>query len=266
MSNHPLIDKLYSNVLTNLGLMDNEKLIIAGPCAVESYEQMKKIADELVKNDIKFLRAGAFKPRTSAYDFQGLELEGLNILKRIKNEYNLKIVSEIPSAEYLQEFIDVVDIIQVGARNMQNFYLLKALSKINKPVLLKRGFANTLEEWLCAAEYLLIGGNNQVILCERGIRTFETITRNTLDLGSVVTIKQHYHIPIIVDPSHACGNDKLVLPLSLASLVAGADGLIVEIHPNPKVSLSDSAQALSFDECDELIKTIKKLNKIVEQS
>ncbi len=263
MSNHPLIDQLDSHVLASLGLMKNEKLVIAGPCAVESYEQMQKIAKELIKNNIKFLRAGAFKPRTSAYDFQGLELEGLNILKRIKNEYNLKIVSEIPAPEYLQAFIEVVDIIQVGARNMQNFYLLKALSKSNKPILLKRGFANTLEEWLCAAEYLLIGGNNQVILCERGIRTFETNTRNTLDLGSVVTIKQNYHLPVIVDPSHACGNNQLILPLALASLVAGGDGLIVEIHPNPKASLSDSAQALSFDEFDDLVKAINKLNKFL---
>lgn len=258
MSNHPLIDILTSNVLMNIGLKQNEKLIIAGPCAVESYEQMVEVAEELTKNHITFLRAGAFKPRTSPYDFQGLEIEGLKILKKIKAQYNLKIVSEIPSTEYLDDFVETVDIIQVGARNMQNFALLKALSKVNKPVLLKRGFANTLEEWLCAAEYLLKGGNDQIILCERGIRTFETNTRNTLDLGVVATIKQEYNIPIIVDPSHACGNNKLVTPLSLASLVVGADGLMIEIHPNPKASLSDSAQALSFNEFENLINLIKK--------
>lgn len=258
-NNHPLIDNLNSNLLEKLGLEHNEKLIIAGPCAVENYEQMKQVCDELVKNNIHFLRAGAFKPRTSPYDFQGLGLEGLNILKQIKNEYNLKIVSEIPSSELIPAFLDTVDIFQVGARNMQNFALLKALSKINKPIILKRGFGNTLDEWLAAAEYLLVGGNEQIILCERGIRTFETNTRNTLDLGSVITIKQNYHLPIIVDPSHASGKASHVLPLSNASLVAGADGLMIEIHPHPKDAKSDSLQALSFNEFDNLITNLIKL-------
>lgn len=256
MSNHPLIDNLKSNLLNELGLKNGKKLIIAGPCAIESYDQIKCIAEELVKNNVHFMRAGAFKPRTSAYDFQGMGVEGLEILKRIKSEYNLKVVSEIPAIEYIPQFEEIVDIIQVGARNMQNFALLKALSKTNKPILLKRGFANTLEEWLCAAEYLLLGGNNKVILCERGIRTFESNTRNTLDLGAVATIKQKYDVPIIVDPSHACGNSNLVLPLSLASIAAGADGLIIEIHPNPSSALSDSLQALNFIEFDNLISKI----------
>lgn len=256
-TNHPLINNLHSNVFQKLGLKKNEKLIIAGPCAVESYEQMKLVCLELQKNNIKFLRAGAFKPRTSPYDFQGLEYEGLNILKQIKEEFSLKIVSEIPSAELLDSFIDTVDIIQVGARNMQNFALLKALSKTNKPILLKRGFSNTLEEWLLASEYLLIGGNQNIILCERGIRTFETNTRNTLDLGAVITIKQNYDIPIITDPSHASGKSSHVIPLSLASIASGADGLMIEIHPNPIEAKSDRMQALSFNEFENLIKQIQ---------
>lgn len=256
---HPLVDNLHSNLLEQLGLSKSEKLIIAGPCAVESYEQMKDVCDELIKNNIHFLRAGAYKPRTSPYDFQGLELEGLKILKQIKAEYNIKIVSEIPSSELINEFLNVVDIFQVGARNMQNFALLKALSNIKKPVILKRGFGNTLDEWLSAAEYLLVGGNDQIILCERGIRTFETNTRNTLDLGAVITIKQNYDLPIITDPSHASGKASHVLPLANASLAAGADGLMIEIHPDPKKAKSDRLQALSFDEFDNLISHLIKL-------
>ncbi len=256
-NHHPLIDNLKSNVLNKLGLNKDEKLIIAGPCAVESKEQMKLVCEELKKNNIKFLRAGAFKPRTSPYDFQGLGIEGLKILKEIKNEYNLKLVSEIPSTNALDEFLDTVDIIQVGTRNMQNFELLKALSKTNKPVLLKRGFGNTLDEFLSAAEYIVLGGNQNIILCERGIRTFEPNTRNTLDLGAVITIKQNLNIPIIVDPSHASGKSSHVLPLSLASMACGADGLMIEIHPLPSSSKSDSMQALSFEQFDNLI---KKLN------
>lgn len=256
MSNHPLIDQFHFPVLQELGISKNEKLIIAGPCAVENLEQMTQIAEMLKHHHISFLRAGSFKPRTSPYDFQGLEKEALEILKYIKDTYQLKIVSEIPSIQYLDDFADAVDIFQIGARNMQNFSLLKDLSTTNKPLLLKRGFGNTLEEWLCAAEYLLLGGNQNVILCERGIRTFENATRSTLDLGSVALIKNTYQIPVIVDPSHASGRSDIVTPLSLASLEAGADGLIIEVHPNPNIALSDRTQALTFEQFQTLYSKI----------
>lgn len=257
MSNHPLIDKFNEPVLSNLGLKKDEKLIILGPCAVESMEQLEQIAKFLHENGIKFMRAGAFKPRTSVYDFQGLGTVGLQYLKQIKEKYNLKIVSEIMDPLQLP-LMDMVDVLQVGARNMQNFSLLKALGKISKPVILKRGFGNTIEEFLCAAEYILQGGNKNLILCERGIKTFEPLTRNTLDLASVALIKKNYNIPIICDPSHATGHSDLVIPLSLASIACGADGIMVEIHNNPAFSLSDSEQALNLDEAFLLIEKLKR--------
>lgn len=232
------------------------KLIIAGPCAVESYDSLLEVAKFLIANNIHYLRAGAFKPRTSVYDFQGLGIEGLAILKRIKEETGIKIVTEIPDLNLINEF-DFVDIIQVGARNMQNFSLLKALGKINKPVILKRGFGNTIDEWLCAAEYIISGGNKNVILCERGIKTFETATRNTLDISSVAIIKAYFNIPVIVDPSHASGRTDIIAPLSKASIAAGADGLLIEVHSNPTLSLSDSFQALDFESFNKLISTLK---------
>lgn len=257
MNFHPLVNSFSCPVLKNLGLNEHEPLIIAGPCAVESYESLIKTARSLKELGIKYLRAGAFKPRTSIYDFQGLQKEGLAILKQVKKETGLKIVTEIPSVEYLEQFIEEVDIIQVGARNMQNFPLLLALGKIDKPVMLKRGFGNTLEEWLCAAEYILAGGNNNLILCERGIKTFENATRNTLDLASVAIIKQTTKIPVIVDPSHACGRSDIVIPLAKAGLAAGADGLLIEVHYNPLQALSDSAQAITTQQCKSLLETIK---------
>ena len=258
MSNHPLVDSYSYPTLKNLGLKDNEKLIIMGPCAVESMEQLDAIAKFLKENGIKFFRAGAFKPRTSVYDFHGLGIKGLTMLQEIKKKYGLKIVTEITSTEYLHEMLEVADIIQVGARNMQNFELLKILGSISKPILLKRGFGNTLEEFFCAAEYILKGGNQNLILCERGVRTFDPATRNILDLGAVAIIKSHYQIPIITDPSHAMGHSELVLPLSLASFSVQADGIIVEVHNDPKLALSDGEQALTLEQAKVLIEELKK--------
>lgn len=256
MNFHPLVNSFSHPVLKNMGLNSHEPLIIAGPCAVESYESLIKTALELKELGVKYLRAGAFKPRTSIYDFQGLQCEGLAILKQIKKETGLKIVTEIPSVEFIDQFVNDVDIIQVGARNMQNFPLLLALGKINKPVMLKRGFGNTLEEWLCAAEYILAGGNNNLILCERGIKTFENATRNTLDLASVAIIKATTKIPVIVDPSHACGRSDIVIPLAKAGLAAGADGLLIEVHYDPLQALSDGAQAITIEQFKTLLKSI----------
>jgi len=256
LSSHPLIDKFNEPVLKNLGLENDEKLIILGPCAVESYAQLDEIAKFLTENNIKFMRAGVFKPRTSVYDFQGLGSSGLALLKEIKEKYNLKLVSEIMDISQLPLMNDI-DILQVGARNMQNFELLKQLGKTNKTIILKRGFGNTIDEFLCAAEYILKGGNKNLILCERGIRTFEPLTRNTLDLGCVAIIKNQYQIPIITDPSHATGHQQLVTPLALASLAAGADGIMIEIHNNPSIALSDAEQALDLKMAKELINRIK---------
>ncbi|HBN11556.1 MAG TPA: 3-deoxy-7-phosphoheptulonate synthase [Ruminococcus sp.] len=222
----------------------NNIQVIAGPCSVENEDQIIETAIAVKEAGATFLRGGAFKPRTSPYAFQGLHGEGIKLLLKAKAETGLPIVTEIMSITHLDLFADV-DIIQVGARNMQNFELLKELGKTDKPILLKRGLANTLEEWLMSAEYIMAGGNSKVILCERGIRTFETKTRNTLDISAVPLLKQLTHLPIIVDPSHATGLTSLVEPLSMASIAAGADGLIIEVHNCPKKALSDGAQSLT---------------------
>ncbi|MGD9604997.1 MAG: bifunctional 3-deoxy-7-phosphoheptulonate synthase/chorismate mutase [Bacilli bacterium] len=250
--------------INKIGDFDIQKqlLIIAGPCAIESFEQMDSVAKLLVAKGIKFIRAYSDKPRTSPYSFQGLGKSSHDIIKQIKQKYSLKIVSELLNFDDLPFFLENVDIIQIGARNMQNFELLKRLGQIQKPVILKRGFGNTIEEWLMAAEYLLKFGNSQIILCERGIRSFEPMTRNTLDISSIPIIKQITALPIIADPSHACGRSDLVKPLSLASLAAGADGLLLEIHPNPNLSLSDKEQALSLNEFSVLLDEIKKLSTL----
>ena len=263
MSNHPLIDNLKSNLLNELGLKNGKKLIIAGPCAIESYDQIKCIAEELVKNNVHFMRAGAFKPRTSAYDFQGMGVEGLEILKRIKSEYNLKVVSEIPAIEYIPQFEEIVDIIQVGARNMQNFNLLKELGEINKPVLIKRGLSATIEEWLMAAEYVLSGGNREVMLCERGIRTYEPMTRNTLDLSAIPVVKKISHLPVLVDPSHATGLRDKVAPMSRAAVAAECDGLEIEVHPHPEEAICDGAQSLLPEGYAKLYDDVKKIGQII---
>lgn len=227
-------------------------VLIAGPCAVESDEQIEKIVLSIKKAGAHILRAGAFKPRTSPYDFQGLGLKGLEILNSVRE--TIPVISEVLDIRDLPVVSEMVDIIQIGSRNMQNFPLLKEVGKIKKPVLLKRGMQATIEEWLSAAEYILYEGNPNVILCERGIRTFETYTRNTLDLNAVVVVKQKTNLPVVVDPSHGTGRSELVEKLSLAAIAAGVDGLILEVHPSPKDSISDSEQALSVEEFEKLAK------------
>ena len=233
--------------------------IMAGPCSVESEEQIVEVAKRVKKAGANFLRGGAFKPRTSPYSFQGLELEGLKLLKIAKEETGLPIVTEIMSTDYLDTFVEEVDMIQIGARNMQNFDLLKQVGRTKKPVLLKRGLSSTIEEWLMSAEYIMAGGNDNVILCERGIRTFETITRNTLDLQAVPVIKKLSHLPIIIDPSHAGGYAYLVEPMAKAAVMSGADGLMIEVHNDPENALSDGQQSLTPDAFDKLMSKIKKL-------
>ena len=230
--------------------------IIAGPCSVESEEQITAIAKEVKKSGANLLRGGAFKPRTSPYAFQGLHDEGLRLLLEAKKETGLPIVTEIMSPAHLNLFEDV-DVIQVGARNMQNFELLKELGHCKKPILLKRGLANTLEELLMSAEYILASGNPNVILCERGIRTFETATRNTLDISAVPMLKSRSHLPVIIDPSHACGIAWMVEPMAKAAAAVGADGLIIEVHNNPPKALCDGKQSITPDAFDKLVKTIR---------
>ncbi|MDU5261552.1 MAG: 3-deoxy-7-phosphoheptulonate synthase, partial [Clostridium celatum] len=229
------------------------------PCSVESEEQIIEIAKSVKKSGANFLRGGAFKPRTSPYSFQGLELEGLRLLKRAKEETGLSIVTEIMSTDYIDEFVRDVDVIQVGARNMQNFDLLKQLGKTNKPILLKRGLSSTIEEWLMSAEYIMAGGNENVILCERGIRTYEGYTRNTLDLSAIPVIKKLSHLPVIVDPSHASGYWYLVEPLAKAAIAAGADGLMIEVHNDPQHALSDGQQSVKPELFDKIMKKVKVL-------
>lgn len=236
--------------------------IIAGPCSVESKEQILEIARSVKNSGATFLRGGAFKPRTSPYSFQGLEDEGLELLKLARKETGLPIITELTSLQYLDDFVENVDIIQVGARNMQNFDMLKQLGKTKKPILLKRGLASTIEEFLLSAEYIMAGGNENVILCERGIRTFEHYTRNTLDISSVPIIKKLSHLPIIVDPSHASGIWWLIEPLSKAAIAAGADGLIIEVHNQPENALSDGDQSIKPKRFEELMVSISKIAHI----
>ena len=222
-----------------------EVVVMAGPCSVESIEQLREAAKAVKAGGAKFLRGGAFKPRTSPYDFQGLAEEGLKMLREVADEEGLKAVTEIVDKDDIELVGKYADIYQVGARNMQNFQLLKALGKAKKPVMLKRGLAATISEWLNAAEYIMAGGNEQVIFCERGIRTYETFTRNTLDLSAVAAIKELSHLPIIVDPSHGTGRWEMVRPMARAAVAAGCDGLIIEVHPHPEVALSDGDQSLT---------------------
>lgn len=237
--------------------------IIAGPCAVENYEQLFDTASYLKSKGIHILRGGAYKPRTSPYSFQGLREEGLNLLHQVGKELGMLIASEIVSLDSLEKAIQYVDIFQIGARNMQNFELLREVGKVKIPVILKRGLSSTIEEWLNAAEYIMTEGNYNIILCERGIRTFETYTRNTLDLSSVPVVKELSHLPIIVDPSHGTGKWNLVTPMSRAAIAAGADGLMIEVHPNPQCALSDGPQSLNFDAFDTLMDEIQKISSIL---
>ena len=237
--------------------------LIAGPCSVETPEQIVGIAKEVKEIGAGFLRGGAFKPRTSPYSFQGLEAEGLELLKLARKETGLPIVTEIMSTSMIDKFVDDVDVIQVGARNMQNFDLLKELGKTDKPVLLKRGLSATIEELLMSAEYIMAGGNERVILCERGIRTFETYTRNTLDLSMVPAIKKLSHLPVIIDPSHAAGKNWMVDPLSKAAIAVGADGFIIEVHNDPANALCDGQQSLKPSEYATLVEEMKAIAKAV---
>ena len=237
--------------------------VIAGPCSVETPEQICLVAEEVKKAGAGLLRGGAFKPRTSPYSFQGLHGEGIKLLLEAKKQTGLPIVTEIMNYDDIDLF-EEVDVIQVGARNMQNFELLKQLGKLNKPILLKRGLANTIEEWLMSAEYIMAGGNEQVILCERGIRTFETKTRNTLDLSAVPMIKKLSHLPVIIDPSHATGLPWMVEPMTLAAIAAGADGVMIEVHNDPPKALCDGAQSLRPDQFAELMQKVKKLSAFMK--
>lgn len=242
----------------------NEKIVvIGGPCSVEGAEPTMRIAEEIKQAGATMLRGGAYKPRTSPYSFQGMGVEGLKCLYKAKQAYGLPVVSELMSENKLEEFEQYVDLIQVGARNMQNFDLLKALGKSTKPVLLKRGLANTMEEWIMAAEYIMAGGNENVIMCERGIRTFETYTRNTLDLSVIPIIKSKTHLPIVIDPSHATGDRKLVESMSLAAIAAGADGLIIEVHENPECAWSDGAQTITPQALKTLIEKGRKIANVI---
>lgn len=258
--------KKQTKIKINDVIIGGEKFVImAGPCSVESREQIQRLAKLLGKINIKIIRGGAFKPRTSPYSFQGLEGDGLKYLREAADKYNLLVVSEIMDSKYIDLFLEYVDIIQVGARNMQNFSLLKELSKIKKPILLKRGMGATIEELLSAAEYILQGGNWQVILCERGIRTFETSTRFTLDISAIPVLKKLTHLPVIIDPSHAAGNRDIIPALSKAAFVAGADGLLIEVHDDPKNALSDGAQALLPRELNNLIKDLKNISAVIKR-
>ena len=237
--------------------------VIAGPCSIETREQITQVAEDVKRSGARLLRGGAFKPRTSPYAFQGLHEQGLDLLLEAKKATGLPVVTEIMSAEHLPLFEDV-DVIQVGARNMQNFELLKELGHVHKPILLKRGLANTIEELLMSAEYIMAGGNEQVILCERGIRTYETFTRNTLDISAVPILKRLSHLPVIVDPSHASGINWLVEPLAMAAAAVGADGLIIEVHNDPSRALCDGAQSLTPDQFDVLAKKVQKVTETVK--
>ncbi len=232
--------------------------IIAGPCSVESEEQICEIAESVKASGAHMMRGGAFKPRTSPYAFQGMRADGIALLEEAKGKTGLPIVTEIMDLSQLPLF-EQVDVIQVGARNMQNFELLKGLGKTNKPILLKRGLANTLQELLMSAEYIMAGGNEQVILCERGIRTFETATRNTLDLSCIPVLRKMTHLPIVIDPSHATGLASLVKPMAMAAAVAGADGLIIEVHNNPARALCDGPQSLTPEAFDDMVKAVNQV-------
>lgn len=240
--------------------------LIAGPCSVESTEQVLEIAKAAKASGANLLRGGAFKPRTSPYSFQGMGLEGLDILCEAKAATELPIVTELMSTKYLDIFNEKVDLIQIGARNMQNFDLLKQLGQIERPILLKRGLNATYEEWFMSAEYIMAAGNENVILCERGVRTFESYTRNTLDLQSIPVVRKLTHLPIIVDPSHAGGKWWLVEPMAKAAIAAGADGLMVEVHNNPECALCDGAQSLKPEKYDELIRQVSQIAQVIGKS
>ncbi len=241
-------------------------LIVGGPCTVENRAQMEAIASRLAIASVQALRGGVYKPRTSPYDFQGLGREGLEILAAVRDRYGMPVITEVMAISQIEEIATYADVLQVGSRNMQNFDLLKALGQADKPVLLKRGLAATIEEFVMAAEYILSHGNPNVILCERGIRSFDTYTRNVLDLGAVSALKQITHLPVMVDPSHAAGKRELVADLARAAVACGADGLIVECHPEPEKSVSDARQALSLDDMVAMVDSVKAIATAIGRS
>ncbi|MBC1520952.1 bifunctional 3-deoxy-7-phosphoheptulonate synthase/chorismate mutase [Listeria aquatica] len=236
--------------VNGLEIGKGEPTFVFGPCSVESYEQVAAVANSIRAKGLKLIRGGAFKPRTSPYDFQGLGLEGLKILKQISDEYGLGVISEIVTPKDIETALDYVDVIQIGARNMQNFELLKEAGRVNKPILLKRGLSATIEEFIGAAEYIMSQGNGEIILCERGIRTYEKATRNTLDISAVPILKKETHLPVMVDVTHSTGRKDLLLPCAKAALAIGADGVMAEVHPDPAVALSDAAQQMNLPEFD----------------
>ena len=239
--------------------------VMAGPCSVESIDQLREAARAVKAGGAEFLRGGAFKPRTSPYDFQGLAEDGLKMLRQVADEEGLKVVTEIVDKDDIELVGKYADLYQVGARNMQNFQLLKALGKAAKPVMLKRGLSATISEWLNAAEYIMAGGNENVILCERGIRTYETFTRNTLDLSAVAAVKELSHLPIIVDPSHGTGRWEMVRPMARAAVAAGCDGLIIEVHPHPEVALSDGDQSLTPKNFNSVMNELGKIARVMDR-
>ncbi|MBQ7499016.1 MAG: 3-deoxy-7-phosphoheptulonate synthase [Selenomonas sp.] len=238
-------------------------VVMAGPCSVESLEQLREAAQAVKAGGAQFLRGGAFKPRTSPYDFQGLAEDGLKLLRQVADENGLKVVTEIVDKDDIELVGQYADLYQVGARNMQNFQLLKALGRAKKPVMLKRGLSATISEWLNAAEYIAAGGNENIILCERGIRTYETYTRNTLDLSAVAAVKELSHLPIIVDPSHGTGRWQMVQPMARAAVAAGADGLIIEVHPHPEIALSDGDQSLTPKKFNVLMSDLERIAAVM---
>src|SRR3954463_6157083 len=240
---------------------DGSMQLIAGPCSVESRDQIMTTAEAVARSGAKFLRGGAFKPRTSPYVFQGMKEEGLKLLDEVKRQFDLRIVTEVLNTETLAAVAQVADVLQIGARNMQNFTLLASVGELNKPVMIKRGMSATMQELFMAAEYVLAAGNYQVMLCERGIRTFETMTRNTFDLSAVVMIKHHSHLPVVADPSHGVGINWAVPPLARAAVVAGADAIMLEVHPDPDRALSDGQQSLSFPEYEPLARELLNLHQ-----
>ncbi|WP_426449518.1 bifunctional 3-deoxy-7-phosphoheptulonate synthase/chorismate mutase [Paenibacillus sp. S-38] len=234
--------------LAGVSIGGGRPVMVAGPCSVESYEQVRQVAAALKEAGVTVMRGGAFKPRTSPYDFQGLGIEGLKILKEVASEFGLKTISEIVDPAHVGLASEYIDVIQIGARNMQNFELLKAAGEVRTPILLKRGLAATIDEFLHAAEYILAGGNTQVMLIERGIRTYERATRNTLDISAVPILKQESHLPVLVDVTHSTGRKDILAPCAKAAIAAGADGIMVEVHPDPATALSDAAQQLNIEE------------------
>lgn len=271
MSDYKLASRQYKkeNTIVRVGnesIGDKELCLIAGPCAVESEEQLNEIAKGISELGIKFMRGGAYKPRTSPYDFQGLKKEGLQLLRKTSLKYDVKIVTEVLDTSLIEEVYPYADVLQVGSRNMKNYQFLKELGKIDKPVLLKRGMSSTVKEWLLAAEYILLGGNENVILCERGIRTFDNSVRNTMDVAAIPLVKELSHLPIIADPSQGTGKRSLVKPLSLASIAAGADGLMIEVHNVPEEALSDGFQSLYLSQLEDLVNDVRSQAKLSQRS